>query len=392
MKVIGMLITITLSFTLLSCGGSEDSSNVSDTQNDTDSNISPEILFASKVDYSAVNTYDVLVYDINGDNIFDLLAPSGLGTSPFISAYLGDGSGKFVSTSNIDTPTWPYLATLGDVNNDSYFDIIYSDNSQCSIIVLINDQTNNFSIGSSFSNGSCGNSGLFLSDINYDGHLDIIAHGSNNSQLTINLNNGDGTFSPSYRPPGAIGSSLSIYDFNIDGLNDIAMYDGANSVVVLLNNGTGSFSTPQQFTTSEESTNSFSSDSTLLTGDLNGDGNIDLLTSNSSYISILYGNSAAQFPSALTIYNEGHSSFALADLNQDDIDDIVIANWNTPISILLSNEDGSHETHELSPDDSPSNAQNIVLVDLNFDQNIDLVTANAWENTISVIINITDQP
>jgi hypothetical protein len=113
--------------------------------------------------------------------------------------------------------------------------------------------------------------------------------------VTLLLGNGDGTFTPAASSP-ATGSnpySVSVADLNGDGKVDlVASNSGSNTVTVLLGNGDGTFAAPLTF---GAGTNPISA----AVGDFNGDGLPDLAAANNVTSSVAVLLTATHRPKAL---------------------------------------------------------------------------------------------
>ena len=137
-----------------------------------------------------------------------------------------------------------------------------------------------------------------LADLNGDQKLDILA--MNGSALTVLLGNGDGTFQAArnFSTGGTSGQSLhfAVADFNGDGKLDVGVMNApSGNIGVLLGNGDGSFQSPLNFNgVTRPGTQSASAD----VADFDGDGRLDLVTTNPSAntISIFLQGSPATSP------------------------------------------------------------------------------------------------
>jgi len=145
-----------------------------------------------------------------------------------------------------------------------------------------------FFIPPTFGSGGKGARNIEIGDFNGDGRPDLVVSNqcvsdSDCSQGTVAvlLGNGDGTYQSAVASPtGAILSSLAVGDFNRDGKLDVAVDNECpdtgcttGSINVLLGNGDGSFQAPAAYAAGGTA---FSVES----GDLNGDGKLDLVMAN----------------------------------------------------------------------------------------------------------------
>ena len=251
-------------------------------------------------------------FDINNDNLMDLFVGNygyhdvmgtpiskiayfeNTGTSQQPEYTLIDDDFANISTINLNTtlnsPALNLYPTFGDVNNDSYQDLIIGD-ADGKIHLFLNDQNNSFNLA--IPNLSNIDVGYFatpdLADINQDGLIDLIV---GNKSGTISYFENQGT--------------LNNPDFSLE----ITNWGGIDVDSTYINNG---FSSPRII-------------------DVNGD--IQLLTG--SYSGKIYeynnitNNVNGTFNQTNTINNDvwegGKSSVAISDINNDNIMDIIIGN------------------------------------------------------------------
>lgn len=171
-------------------------------------------------------------------------------------------------------------------------------------------------------------------------------------------------------------------DFNGDGHLDLATTNqNSNNISIHLGNGSGGFSTAANYVTVD-------GPRSILSADFNGDGKLDLVTANggSGNISILLGNgfggfSTANYFSAAT----GPISVTSADFNGDSFLDVASANYNSSnISIFLGNGSGGFATAiNFNTGLSPFS---IINADFNGDGFVDLTTANQGSTNVSVLL------
>jgi hypothetical protein len=224
-------------------------------------------------------------------------------------------------------------------------------------------------------------------DFNNDGLTDVLAFNYDMNErdptfgmttLTTYLSNGDGTFrtlsqlltlsTPTYGITG---------DFNNDGILDLAIADSFDCVVVpMLGNGDGSFTVGTAANVPTCAAPPF------LAGDLNGDGNLDLMLVGNGLSSVLSGNGDGTFTFAATQpgVNTG-SNPVLRDINGDGIPDLYVG--SNPIQILTGNGDNTFTP--LPPIPYPHTVNSLDVADFNGDGIPDLLVANS-DNTVGLLL------
>jgi hypothetical protein len=356
-----------------------------------------EVSFAPPVKYDVGNDpVSIVAGDFNNDGRIDL-AVAHL-NDEYVWVYLGNGDGTFPTAPSNKLYVGWYASTViaGDFNNDSRLDLALTGKSARAVVLLGNgDGTFQPAI---FDNlGDCCNQGLAMGHFNNDGKLDLAVTNNYGPLMNISslLGNGDGTFRTaiSYNNGDAYPDSIAVGDFNRDGKLDLAVaygldgyfyFPGKNVVTIWLGNGDGTFHPSETYPVGNAPIQ-------IISGDLNKDGNIDLVVGNyySGYISILIGNGDGTFqPMQLDIGNVGVSwtfSVSLADFNRDGALDIVTGVDNI-LTFFLGKGDGTFQRQDIAGLTNVT-PYYIYSGDLNNDGKPDLVLANRWGCSIHVLLN-----
>ena len=244
--------------------------------------------------------------------------------------------------------------------------------------------------GSPFASGANPDA-VATADFNGDGIPDLAAANFSASTITVLLGNGSGGFSAATGSPFATGTnpdSIVNGDFNGDGIQDLATANfNANTVTVLLGNGSGGFTaaTGSPFAVGSQPFK-------IVVGDFNGDGLQDLAVANfgDNNITILLGNGSGGFaPSPASPFPAANpNSLIVGDFNQDGKQDLAAVNLgNNAVTVLLGNGAGAFKPATGSPFSVGSSPETLVTADFNGDGKPDLATANEGDGTISVLLS-----
>jgi len=241
------------------------------------------------------HTHGLAVADINRDNKLDLVTCNNADND--ISLALGDGRGNFTRAPQLfPVGPSPYPFATGDVNNDGWPDIVATASAtgpsrreqlplSRALTLLLSD----------------GKGGLAphqlplrtgepwfatIADLNGDGKADILATHHEQSALTVMIGDGRGGFTEASKSPSSFGVSLFHLitgDVDRDGRTDIVATSG-DSVRVLLGDGRGAFRQAASIAVGPGAWR-------MAAADLNGDGTVDVVTSNSEgdSLSVLLG-------------------------------------------------------------------------------------------------------
>ena len=310
---------------------------------------------------------------------FNSLTGDSKETEPFFFSTTG------LTRTNLWTGTSEALGwTLGDMDNDGDLDGILIPSSvtvaPCEISENSGDGTfsrSDISTATPLSYGS-GTWG----DYDGDGDVDILTMGQSGNKLTTLLENtGSGTFTDSTLPFEGRSQGNSVFrDINNDGFLDI-LTCGYNihsfDLLYYLNTGVGGFAEPEIII------NDIASNAAFAAGDLNNDGTIDVAVSTDSTTIILINDGTGTFTSSQTI-NEApeQGNIALSDVDCDgDLDLGICGRTNRGATVHLNSGNGQFsETGGTTPFNG--NGQ-ITFGDITGDGYPDMVVCGENSGTVS---------
>jgi uncharacterized repeat protein (TIGR01451 family) len=208
---------------------------------------------------------------------------------------------------------------------------------------------------------------------------------------------------PKSYPVGTRPSDVVVGDFNGDGKPDIAVANrGSGNVSILLNNGDGTFAPAMNFEAGD-------SPSVLASGDFNADGKLDLAVfqpgnpdlSVAGSVNVLLGNGDGSFraPQTMTLTPFAYQ-MAVADFNLDKKSDLAVSSVNfstgTPVvtlSIFLGKGDGTFQPETQISAPAPGigrDAGVLTTGEFNGDGKPDLALANRGDGSISILLGKGD--
>ncbi len=266
----------------------------------------------------------ITVADVNKDGKLDLVLGGG-GPQGQVGVLLGNGDGTFQPLIVSQFPAaGSNFATIGsfigvaDFNGDGAVDLAAADTLNDAVYILLGNNSGSFTLKSTLFNGS-GPTNVFTGDFNGDGHPDILVQGVYGADATVYLGNGDGTFQAGarYTGPHNIGSIL-LHDMDGDGHPDLVVTDQLNAIDILHGNPDGTFSN----TSSGGAPSGGPGASLLAVFDFNSDGILDIATATANGISILLGKGNLSYSPPVPYSGSPTSASAvMADFNGDGYQD-----------------------------------------------------------------------
>ena len=248
----------------------------------------------------SANGYLLMTGDFNGDGKLDTLAiqpgsnPNALSCvvpDAQLASYLGSGDGRFhaVGTSLALGVSDAGVGITGDFNSDGKLDLILP---YCKgLLFLAGNGDGTFAAPVNLPVSVVASASLIVGDLNNDKKLDFIWGNA------VFLGNGDGTFKQI--PLNPAGTVIALADLNGDGILD-AVYSPGTSIYA--GNGDGTFQTTPFYTVPVScNANACTEVGSFALGDVNGDGNPDLI--------FVESGSVPLSPSLVLYLGDGHGNF-----------------------------------------------------------------------------------
>lgn len=218
--------------------------------------------------------------DFNGDGAADLAVANRDSNNVSVLINLNNGDGVFAFKSDYPVGQMPLQVTSGDFNGDGAPDlaVVSSQSDFVSVFINRNNLTGLFDARTDYPTGSTPIS-VTTSDFNGDGAPDLAVGNNDSDTVSVFLNKDDltGTFNtPVDYIVGGNPFSITTGDFDGDGANDLAIVSTRRNLLSVLpnkNDMSGTFIARTDFVVN-------GTPISITSGDYNGDGDIDLATSN----------------------------------------------------------------------------------------------------------------
>ncbi|MBL8828254.1 MAG: VCBS repeat-containing protein, partial [Planctomycetaceae bacterium] len=345
---------------------------------------------------------------INGDTTFEG-DESLLVNLTGVSGVIGN-TPAFGATSSIVTGNTPLDMATGDFNLDGLPDLVTADFQANGISVHLGTSapgaaTASFATGQSFALGASPSS-LAVTDFNGDGKPDIVAVNRTPGVVLVRLNTttpgsstvtfaATQTFSAGTNP-----AAVAVGDVNRDGLPDVIVANAGSSNVSILRNttavggATAAFAAAQSFGVQASPTS-------VAVGDLNGDGDVDIVVGNeaSDTVSVLFNSTTANSttfgfaPAGNFAVGTTPRAVAIGDLNNDGRADLVVANRGSNTFSWLRNTGTvgsatpSFDVHQSTI--VTTQVVSVLLVDQNLDGKLDVAVTSDNANSVAIFKNRT---
>ena len=242
--------------------------------------------YAPAVNYPAAAPQGLAFGDFNEDGNVDVVVADS--TAASLTFFAGRGDGTLAAEAILPAGTAPYDLASGDFNGDGHLDLVVTLTNAKTFQVLFGNGNGTFQAPQSISIAGLASTAtvgqVVVADLNHDNKPDVLI--ATDSGVAVFINTG-GSFAQLSNLDGTkTVSNIAVGDLNSDGNLDVTLTesgfnangDTIENVLYALGNGDGSFQ-PMSSVASVAGT-----PAGLVLADLNKDGRLDIVVSNSGGI------------------------------------------------------------------------------------------------------------
>jgi len=344
----------------------------------------------------------VVLADLNEDGHLDA-AVSNDDPSNSVSILLGNPGGHFPyfgGASTIPVAQGANTCTVADLNGDSHMDVLVSSWYFApvggAVTALLGNGNGSFQpalITHYFSLRQDDSFAIAAGELTGDGLTDAVVTNGVQGTVAVLPGLGNGAFGTArIYGCGSGARGVALADVDRDGRSDIIVSNLFSNTVQILTADSGHAYAGAEFATGSEDPSTFNFDDrflgSLASGDLNGDGHLDLATNHPTpgTVSVILGGGDGTFGAPTDIpVGPNPQALVIADLDRDGFQDVAVASKdNGTVALLPGKGDGTFKAkinYGVGKD-----PVDLIAADVNSDGRLDLITANSTDNTVSVLL------
>lgn len=288
------------------------------------------------------------------------------------------GEMRFLATA-VRAGNAPTAVAATDIDGDHHLDLVVANQDSDNLTIFRGDGTGNLvRLGAVPAGENPGS--VALADIDEDGDIDIVVANHETDYLTILRGLGDGEFRPAPNSPQRIPVSphphvVRAADLDADGHIDLLVDDrNGHGIRIIRGMGEGRFeSQPQLVGVGGDPYRGFA------LADINGDGQLDLLTPNPTEVAIRLSASDAtlRFVEAAAVVAPTPFYVELGDLNGDGVLDLItVSERDRFVKVFPGNGNGSFNAADVIDFQMSGGAKRIIVGDFNGDGTTDAAVAD----------------
>lgn len=346
-----------------------------------------EVCLFLRNEISLQNTPSRLVAgELNNDGVLDLVVVfqddnTGL-------TFLGDGQGGFSPGGSFATGNNPLAPMLGDLDNDGDTDIAVINTAAGRLRAFRNDGNGDFTSFVNLllvGNAKVSFTDSALGDIDNDGDLDVLISilGEGSAVLLLENEEEAGSFDlPSVLFNVTLPAKLDLGDFDNDGVLELVALRTLFEEISFFENDGGDF---EEFVSFPQS-----SQADLVLGDIESDGDLDVVTVGRDEVGLFTNQGDFAFSAVVEpLAVGGVPNGALGDIDGDRrLELVVVSSEAEEASVLFLSPETSSSPAPVAVEIG-AGARQVVAVDVNGDSLTDLATIHAAGNSrvIKIFLN-----
>lgn len=348
------------------------------------------IFFEDGIDLLPGPANDLVIGQFDSDSDIDMLVINGIDPNTSMGGmhqpYRGSVSGgqvtaSYTASARTEGPWQSGDGARGDVNRDGSMDLVIPD-VVGTVNILFGDGSGDFTEGTSFG-GADGRSGE-LFDADHDGDLDYLLRLGDAGTVTDRLyfNTGSGSFIDSGLTLGL--ETYAPGDMDGDGNADLVVFTGADAEV-WIGNGNGGFSPSGSVLdlTTDHVVAAFS--------DYDRDGDIDVFSADTAGVRVLSNDGTGILTIESTVTYADTGALAIADLDRDGDVDLLMGSSGGATNLSFAANDAMGGFGAATTSITFTNVINdIELADVNEDGLLDLFAVDGATGNVFIKNGIGD--